>query len=126
MSKDRLDFGKAGEALAVNFLKKQGYKILEQNYKNKFGEVDIIAKDKDVICFVEVKTRSGLNFGLPQEAVNFRKQRQITKVALSFLKEKKLLEDKARFDVLTILNDSKSVEFNLLKDAFELSSSYTY
>ena len=126
MPKDRILFGKNGETLAAEFLKKQGYKVLYRNYKTKLGEIDIIAEDKDTLCFIEVKTRQSEKFGLPQEAVAWRKQAQVSKAALIFLKEKKLWDKKARFDVVAVLSNDKVVEFDLIKDAFELSGQYTF
>jgi len=116
-----LDFGKEAEGLAASFLEKQGYKLLARNYKNKFGEIDIVAVDKGVTCFVEVKARHSALFGSPAEAVSPRKQRQISKAALGYLKENKLLEHSARFDVVTLLYEKHPPEITLIKDAFELS-----
>ena len=124
MSKDRTAFGKEGEKLAADFLKGQGYKIVRLNYKTKLGEIDIIARDKDTLCFIEVKTRQSDKFGLGQEAVSWRKQAQVSKTAIIYLKENKLLDKKARFDVVSALNSDKGFEFNLIKNAFELSENY--
>ncbi len=120
-----LEFGKAAENEAANFLKAKGYKILERNYKNKLGEIDIIAQHGDVICFIEVKARHSLNLGLPQEAVTSSKQRQISRVAISYLKSNKLLERPARFDVLALLYVNSQLEISLITDAFELSANFT-
>ena len=124
MIKDRAAFGKEGEKLASDFLKRQGYKILHLNYKTKLGEIDIIACDKDTLCFIEVKTRQSDKFGLPQEAVSWRKQAQVSKSALIYLKENKLMDKKARFDVVSVLSSDKGFEFNLIKNAFEVSQNY--
>jgi putative endonuclease len=120
-----LEFGKAAENDAAKFLEANGYKILERNYKNKLGEIDIIAQCQGVICFVEVKARHSLNLGLPQEAVSPNKQRQICRVAVSYLKSNKLLERPARFDVLALLYINSQPEISLIKDAFELSANLT-
>jgi putative endonuclease len=120
-----LEFGKAAENAAVIFLKAKGYKILERNYKNKFGEIDIIARQKGVICFVEVKARHSINLGFPQEAVTVNKQRQICRVAVYYLKLKKLLEQPARFDVVALLYSNSQPEVSLITDAFELSVNLT-
>ena len=82
--------------------------------------MDIIAKEKDTLVFVEVKTRTSTTFGPPQLAVNSSKQRQLSKVALSFLKEKQIEDMKARFDVVAILLGPKGEEIELVKDAFDL------
>lgn len=126
MSERTLQLGRSGEELAEAFLKKSGYKILARNYKTKLGEVDIIAREEDCICFIEVKARNTADFGLPKEAVGTRKQRQIAKAALVFLKEKKLLDNVARFDVVSVLLDGVSPKIELIRNAFELNSGFTY
>ena len=83
--------------------------------------MDIIAREKDTLVFVEVKTRTSMAFGLPQLAVTQFKQRQLSKVALNFLKEKKLEDVKARFDVVAILLGQKGEEIELIKNAFDLN-----
>lgn len=115
-------FGKKNELIAASFLKKKGYKILEQNYHTKNGEIDIIAKEKETIVFVEVKSgRTGFA-GSPKWAVTFKKQRKISMVALYYLKMMKLSNHKARFDVVSIIfNKDNSVNIELLKNAFELA-----
>jgi len=117
---DKKELGKKGEELALRFLKKRGYQIIERNYACKMGEMDIIAKEKDTLAFVEVKTRTSTTFGPPQLAVNPTKQKQLSKVALYFLKEKGIEEMKARFDVVAILLGPKGAEIELIKDAFDL------
>jgi len=114
------ELGKKGEEKALRFLKKKGYRIIEQNYICKLGEMDIIAKEKDTLVFVEVKTRTSMVFGPPQLAVTKFKQRQLSKVALNFLKEKKIEDIKARFDVVAILLPPEGEEIELIRDAFDL------
>jgi putative endonuclease len=126
VSKENLYLGRAGEETALKFLKSKGYKILSRNYKSRLGEIDIIAQDKDTICFVEVKTRSSDKFGLPQEALSNFKQRQIAKTAIGFLKENKLLERKARFDAVSVTCRGDSLKIDLITNAFELDPSFTY
>jgi putative endonuclease len=118
--------GRSGEEAAVVLLKENGYKILARNYKTRLGEIDIVARDKDTLCFVEVKTRLSERFGLPSEAVSRFKQRQISKAALIFLKEKKLLDKKARFDVVSVLYSEKGPKLDIIKNAFELDSGLSY
>jgi len=118
--REKKELGKKGEELALRFLKKKGYRIIEKNYVCKMGEMDIIAKEKDILAFIEVKTRTSTTFGPPQLAVNPKKQSQMSKVALNFLKEKKLEDTKARFDVVAILLGLKGAEIELIKDAFDL------
>mgnify|MGYP006269306337 FL=1 len=118
--REKKDLGKKGEEVALRFLKKKGYRVIEQNYVCKMGEMDIIAKEKDTLVFVEVKTRTSMAFGPPQLAVTPIKQRQLSKVALNFLKEKKLEDIKARFDVVAILLLPEKEEIELIRDAFDL------
>ncbi|MDD5156361.1 MAG: YraN family protein [Candidatus Omnitrophica bacterium] len=126
MRRSNLYLGNLGEEAALEFLKASGYKILARNYKSKLGEIDIIAADKDTVCFIEVKARASDRFGLPQEALSGFKQRQISKAALGFLKDKKLLEKRARFDVIALTYQKGSPKIELIKDAFELSPEFTY
>ena len=114
------EVGKKGEEVAFQFLKKNGYRIIERNYVCKTGEVDLIAKEKETLVFIEVKTRTSTAFGPPQLAVNASKQKQLSKVALTYLKEKHLEEVKARFDVVAILLGAKGEEIELIRDAFDV------
>ncbi len=125
MLSGNLEFGKAAEDAAVRFLKARGYKILERNYKTKFGEIDIIAQFQGVVCFLEVKARRSLNLGVPQEAVSAAKQRRICRVAVYYLKSNRLLEYPARFDVLALLYVNSRPEITLITDAFELTTNFT-
>ena len=120
MPTEKKELGKKGEQLALRYLKKNGYRLIQTNYICKMGEMDIIAQEKDTLAFIEVKTRTSMTFGPPQLAVNPSKQVQLSKVALNFLKEKKLEDVKARFDVVAILLGPKGEEIELIKDAFEL------
>ena len=113
------ELGKKGEEVALRFLKKKGYRVIERNYVCKMGEVDIIAKEKDTLVFIEVKTRTSTAFGPPQLAVTPAKQMQISKAAWSFLKEKRIEDVKARFDVVAILIRPEGEEIELIRDAFD-------
>ncbi len=106
--------GRVGEKKAVDFLKKKGYKILETNYKTHIGEIDVIAQDKDVTVFIEVKTRSGGEYGSPSQAVNSKKQEKYFKVATEYLIRNDKTDVPCRFDVVEIENG----EINLIFDAF--------
>jgi putative endonuclease len=79
--------GKFGETIAKDFLLKKGYKIISQNFQNRFGEIDLIAADGQVLVFVEVKSKVGQNFGSPEEMINQRKIQQIKNQALVFLQQ---------------------------------------
>ena len=120
MPTEKKELGKKGERLALRYLKKNGYRLIQTNYVCKLGEMDIIAQEKDTLAFIEVKTRTSTAFGPPQLAVNLAKQMQLSKVALNFLKEKKLEDVKARFDVVAILLRPRGEEIELIRDAFDL------
>lgn len=115
--------GSIGEGLAADHLLRNGYHILERNFRSKGGEVDIVAKGKDgCIVFVEVKTRRNLAYGLPQLAVTTRKQRQIAKGALSWLSRNQLHDHAARFDVIAVLlHDGAMHELEHIVNAFDLA-----
>ena len=126
MPKYNLNLGIQGEVRAAEFLRASGYQILRRNYRSKLGEVDIIARDKDTICFIEVKCRLSGKFGKGWEAVSGKKQGQITKAALSFLKENNLLDKSARFDVVSLDSCGPEEKITLIKNAFELNGRFTY
>lgn len=103
--------GEKGEKLAVKHLKKLGYKILERNYKNAFGEVDIIAKRGDVLSFCEVKTRLSDSFGAPSEAVDRKKRMRYIKAAQKFAQGGEYV---IRFDIIEVYRG----EINFIENAF--------
>ncbi len=111
-------YGKVGEIIATNYLKQKGYKIIANNYKNKIGEIDIIAKDKDFLVFVEVKTRMSRAFGDPAEAVNLQKQYKIRQVATLYLKQHRMLEANCRFDVISIVGQLENHKIRHIPNAF--------
>jgi putative endonuclease len=121
VSDKRQQFGQKGELLAARHLKKNGYKILEQNYRTQMGEIDIIAKDKETIVFVEVKARRSNHFGNPKWAITSKKQRKISMVALYYLKATNQNSAKARFDVVAIRSKHDKPEIEIVKNAFELA-----
>ena len=106
--------GRAGEVEAQKYLKKKGYKILERNYKTLVGEADIIAQDGEYVVFVEVKTRSGDEFGAPSEAVTRKKQQKYFRVAEQFMLKEQYEALFCRFDVIEIENG----KINHIIDAF--------
>ena len=117
----RLLLGDRGERAAVRYLKKQRFRIISKQYRNSYGEVDIIALDGKTIVFVEVKTRTSTNDGQPFEAVDLRKQEKITRIALAWLKQHGRLEDSARFDVVSILwpDERGEPQIQHFRNAFE-------
>lgn len=117
--------GDRGERAAVRFLKKQGFRIVATQYRNQFGEIDVIAKEKQQIVFVEVKTRRSTDAGQPYEAVDIHKQRKLTKLALAWLKKNRLLEQSARFDVISVVwpEGSRKPQLQHFRNAFEATGS---
>jgi len=95
--------GRQGEQVAADFLQEQGYVICDRNYRVPVGEIDLVVRKGEVLAFVEVKTRHGIRYGTPAQAVNFYKQQKIIQTAHWFLRQKHL-EDKCfcRFDVVEV------------------------
>ena len=120
MTKERIDLGKIGEDLALRKVKRLGYKVVAKNYRCPLGEIDLIAKDRGCLVFIEIKTRKGKSVGYAKEAVDGRKRRQISKVALAFMKSNDCMDVKARFDVIAIniMGDQKEIE--IITNAFDL------
>ncbi len=120
--------GEIGEDLAVEFLKRNDYNMLERNYRNRIGEIDIIAEDSGVLCFIEVKTRTSVNFGFPFDAISRSKQRKISQTVLTYLKAHNKPEGDFRFDVIAVMLDGtgKNPDIHLIKNAFELDRQYYF
>lgn len=117
------EIGEKAEEEAVALLKKSGYKILQKNYRVFFGEIDIIAKDKKVLVFVEVKMRSTAGFGLPQEFVDNKKRKKIIATAISYIKLNKIKNTDYRFDVVALGSALEKPE--IIKSAFETDGHFT-
>lgn len=108
--------GSLGEDLAVKYLTKLGYKIIERNKRfSKLCEIDIIAKDKNEVVFVEVKSRSDVGYGLPSEAVTKQKIKHLCRTARYFLYKNKMFNEFIRFDVVEILIKSGKFNVNHIK-----------
>ena len=123
MTQERLDFGKEGEKAAVKLLKKRGYRIIEKNYRNSSGEIDIVAEQDQVLVFIEVKSRTDAEYGEPLEAVTSHKQRKIGQVAKGFMTQHRIANRDCRFDVVGIKGspgEPKTWEVELVQDAFRL------
>lgn len=101
---DKVKKGKEGEKIACNYLIERGYKILEKNYHYGHGEIDIIAKDRDTLVFVEVKYRKSLEYGMPEDSITRKKQLQIRKIAEAYLYQNKIENQSCRIDVISILH----------------------
>ena len=121
MTKERLELGKLGETLALKKIKRLGYKKIIRNYRCPLGEVDLIARDRDTLVFIEIKTRKGRSTDYAKEAVNERKKRQISKVALAYMKSHDCPDAKARFDVVAVSIGRDKPEIEVIKNAFELA-----
>ena len=121
MTRQRLELGKFGEDLAFRKIKQLGYKEIIHNYRCSLGEVDLIAKDGDTLVFIEIKTRKGRSIAYAKEAVNARKKRQLSKVALAYMKANNCCEAKARFDVVAISLKGDEPHIELIKNAFDLA-----
>jgi putative endonuclease len=118
MKDPRRQLGDAGEDLAAAALKKQGYKILARNYTTPLGEIDLIARHRRELVFIEVKTRKSLRYGEPQDAVSPAKQARLRRLADYYLKRQRLGEVPVRFDVvgITLLADNPKIE--IIQNAF--------
>jgi putative endonuclease len=114
--------GEKGELAAVSFLKQNGYKILETNYRCAIGEIDVIAREKNELVFVEVKTRKSGEMGYPEEAVGIKKQKKMSQLALWYLQNKAINNANARFDVIAITVSGSKNEIRLIKNAFDFIS----
>jgi putative endonuclease len=99
--------GKLGEKLAAGFLKKRGYKIIETNYRCKRGEIDIVARRKDTLVFVEVRARSSHEFGSPEESITRVKKERVIRAALSYREAHEKLPEDWQIDVVAIDLDGK-------------------
>ena len=121
MTRERLELGKLGETLALKKVKRLGYKKIIRNYRCPLGEVDLIARDRDTLVFIEIKTRKGRSIDYAKEAVNERKKRQISKVALAYMKSNDCPDAKARFDVVAVCIGRGKPEIEVIKNAFELA-----
>ncbi len=119
MQDDRKNLGRHGEIAATNFLRAKEFKILETNYRTKLAEIDIIAKDNNCICFIEVKTRRSLKKGLPRESVTYSKQKKIIMGASFYLKEKKIMNSRIRFDVVEVYKNDNDFDISIIKNAFQ-------
>ena len=121
MTRERLDLGSLGEKLALKKIKRLGYKCLTRNFRCSLGEIDLIAKDGDCLVFIEIKTRRNRSIGFAKEAIDQRKMRQISKVALAYMKANNCCDVKSRFDVIAINIKGDKKEIEVIPNAFELA-----
>ena len=120
MKDGRIDIGKRGEAIAREYLQKQQYTILVTNFRCKVGEVDIIAKDKHIVVFVEVRTVTSAKFGPAYNTVTYPKQQQVKRAALFYISKNNLVNTQFRFDVIGITLNQQTGDYQLehIQNAF--------
>lgn len=111
-------FGRRGEAAAARHLEEIGYRILARNYRTPAGEIDIVARDGDVLVFVEVKARRSARFGPPKAAVDRRKQRKLARCAQHYLKRTGRTRQRARFDVASVRPADEGLQVDVIRNAF--------
>lgn len=109
--------GKSGERLAEEYLRKKGYRFVERNYTTEIGEIDLIFTDGNCLVFVEVKARASEEFGRPAEAVDYRKQRKISRVAGEYIKRNMYFGAAVRFDVVEVFTSDGHIEH--IENAFD-------
>ena len=109
--RDNKSFGRAGESRAVDFLDRKGYEIIAQNYRCRFGEIDIVASEGDVLCFIEVKTRSSVRYGSPCQAVDRQKVLHIKRCAWSFLHQQGYIQHRDKL----VKRDDRTRSFSAMR-----------
>lgn len=122
MADPRHELGRRGEDLAVKFLRKKGYRIVDRNVRTPYGEIDLIARQGETMVFVEVKARSDLSFGRPEEAVGPTKRRRLIRSARHWLAQNGPPDASARFDVVSVLEAGSKTSLEVLPNAFDLGA----
>jgi putative endonuclease len=113
----RITLGKEGEAVAATYLERHGCRILERNYTTRIGEIDLVAMDGDEVVFVEVKTRRGIAFGHPEEAVTYAKRRHLRRTAEAYVAARDVTAP-CRIDVVAVtLRQGSAPEIVWIRDA---------
>lgn len=121
MLNTRQQYGQSREQLAEKHLRRKGYAILARNVRTPFGEIDLVARHRGTVVFVEVKARRSQRYGPPQAAVTPAKQRKISMAALSYLKDHHTLDTPARFDVVAIQDAFAPPRIEVFTNAFALA-----
>jgi putative endonuclease len=119
MTQQRVALGKTGEDLAVAELERRGYAIVARRWRNRAGEIDIIARDGETLVFVEVKAREDHDFGDAAESVTMRKRRTIVRLAKTYVVEQRWIDRPCRFDVVTIHRDAGRSVVTVYPNAFD-------
>ncbi len=114
---NNIDKGRLGERLARKYLLDKGYEILESNYRNRLGEIDIIALHKGILVFIEVKTRTNIKYGYAYEAVNSRKQSKIMKTSMVYIKSRGYGDMQLRYDIIEVYL-TEDLKISHIEDAF--------
>jgi len=117
--KQRKERGHLAEEAAKRFLEAKGYKVLEQNFHARAGEIDLVVEKGDLVCFVEVRMRSRSKWCLPLQTITPQKQRRIVLAAMQFLKRKPCPGKALRFDVVSILGEGRYADIEHLPGAFD-------
>ena len=115
----KITTGKEGEKIAAAYLEKNGYRIIEINFRCPIGEIDIVAKENNDLVLVEVKTRKSIELGYPEQAVGMRKQKKMSQLALWYMQKRKVAETNVRFDVVAITLIPENHEVRLIQNAFD-------
>ena len=115
--------GQKVERFALDFLKHNKLRLIEQNYHSRYGEIDLIMLHQDCLVFIEVRYRKDINYGSGAETVDYNKQQKIIKTAQVFLQNKKKYQQlNCRFDVVSVTLDNDNLQADWLKDAFQVSA----
>ena len=122
MTKERQEFGLAGEEVAERWLRRQGWRVLQRRYRSGHRDIDLIAEREGTVAFVEVKARRGEAFGDPVHAVNWKKQRELTRSAFIWIDRHGRPGDQYRFDVIGVLMDRGRIRVRHVENAFWLTS----
>jgi putative endonuclease len=122
MTVARLALGKTGEDLACRELERRGYAILARRWRQRVGEIDIIARDGETLVFVEVKARDGREYGAPAEAVSAAKQRRIVQLAMMYLARNRMAACRCRFDVVSVDVGASAPDVQVFQNAFDAAA----
>lgn len=116
-----ISLGKAGEQLACTYLQTQGFDVISTNWRSRGGELDIICSSQDLILFVEVKTRTEKDRGLPGEALNDKKRQKLLKAASAYISRHKLWDRPCRFDLIAVSFEHKGCQLEHVTDVIQFS-----
>ena len=119
----RQALGWRGEDLACRELRRNGYTIVHRRFRTRCGEIDIVARERNVLVFVEVKARSSGNFGTPLESVTWQKRKRLSQMAAAYLVMNQLHDVACRFDVVSIVEGRERCTIELVRGAFDMAAS---